>query len=467
MDLSRPDDSTDGSTADRLAPWLLGAYLLLGFVLLVFWAGRDDWFSFGDWHYLAGPATRDIWKPVEQHWSTVPVLLFQGYLRLFGLEYFPFLVTVVALHIGVVALLWRVTVRAGVRTWVAGLAVAPLVLFGPGYLSLIFPIQITQNLSLLFGLAQLLLADHGGKVGRRDWLGLGAGAVGLMSSGVMPLLVFATGLATLIRRGWRAAAFHTAPLAAMYLAWFWVADPLRQDGWYKAHVYSPAAHWAFVERGLVASLRALCGSDWAAASLVVVVVAGLALRLSRQGVRRGVTASAAPLALLVCAPLYLALVGYQRSNSGVDYAEMSHHLYTTLVLAIPAVAVAAGELVRRWSWTAVVFGAAVAASVVVTADFAPETRRFDVRPDYLKRMETIVKELAASPALDFAVVNGPDRILVFNAFYTRDLTPRWLAENRDAGRIPPPVSSPDVNPADFAQVFHRRCPTPMSENCWK
>ena len=456
MSVGRSTGSTGGLLADRLAPWLFGAYLLFGYVLLVFWAGRDDWFTYGDWHLLAGPVTQDIWTPIEQHWSTVPALLYGCYFRVFGLEYFPFLATGVALHIAVVVLVWRVMVRARVRPWAAALAAAPLVLFGPGYISLLFPIQIAQNLSLVFGLGQLRLADHDGKIGRRDWLGLAAGALGLMSSGIMPLLVFATGLATLIRRGWRAAAFHTAPLAAMYLAWFWIADPLQQDLWYKAKAYSPAAHWDFIESGLTSSLGALCGSGWVAAFLVGFVIAGLVLRLSRESVWPRVTEIAAQLALLVSAPLYLAVVGYQRSRGGPEYAELGHHLYNTLVFTIPVVGVAADELVRRWRWTPLAVGVFVATSVYVNADFAPANRRPDLRPRALKRMEYIVKGLAASPELDRAVAENPDGTLILSFFtYTRHLTPRWLAENRDAGRIPLPASPPEVSDEQLSLILQR------------
>lgn len=441
---SPSDDSGGTGLADRLAAWLLAAYLLFGWALLVFWAGRGDWFSFGDWHFLAGPVTRDIWTPVEQHWSTLPALLYRAYFSAFGLEYTPFLATVAALHVGVVALVWRVMIRAGVRSWVAALVVAPLVLFGPGYLSLLFPIQIAQNLSLVFGLGQLLLADHAGRIGRRDWAGLGAGAAGLMSSGVMPPLVLATGLTTLLRRSWRAAAFHTAPLAAMFLTWFWRADPLQDDGLYKVGgYYDPAAHWKFVESATAGSLRAFGGS---AALVLLLFVAGLALRLSRQRLWVAVREVALPLALLLIAPIYLALAGYQRSSLTLDYALSSHHLYNALVLYVAAVGVAAEEFVRRWRWTGLLIGAFAATSVYGNADFALDQRHIMHQRRYLQQLEYVVKALAASPRLDRAKVRDPDGGLVLDPLYTRWLTPRWLVENRDAGRIPPPPSPPPPSP---------------------
>ena len=40
-------------------------------------------------------------------------------------------------------------------------------------------------------------------------------------------MVIVVGLATLVRRGWRAAALHTVPLAAVFLAWWIMLG--RQD----------------------------------------------------------------------------------------------------------------------------------------------------------------------------------------------------------------------------------------------
>ena len=46
-----------------------------------------------------------------------------------------------------------------------------------------------------------------------------------MCSGVSLVMVAVVGLAVLIRRGWKAAAFQTVPLAAMYGTWYLVTDP--------------------------------------------------------------------------------------------------------------------------------------------------------------------------------------------------------------------------------------------------
>ena len=65
----------------------------------------------------------------------------------------------------------------------------------------------------MFGLVQLLLADHEGPIDRRDWLALLAGLAALMCSGVAIAMVLVVGIAMLLRRGWRIALLQTVPLA--------------------------------------------------------------------------------------------------------------------------------------------------------------------------------------------------------------------------------------------------------------
>ncbi len=70
---------------------------------------------------------------------------------------------------------------------------------------------------LVLGLGQLLLADHDGPLDRRDWIGLVLGFLALLCSG-RDRDDRCRRLATLLRRGWRMALFHTAPLAVVYVA---------------------------------------------------------------------------------------------------------------------------------------------------------------------------------------------------------------------------------------------------------
>src|SRR5207302_10440329 len=139
-----------------------------------------------------------------------------------GLRYLPYALFAILLHLAVGALLRVVMRRSGVGPWVATAGAGVFVFLGTGIENNFF------TSAMVCGLTQLLLADHDGHVDRRDFLGLGAGVVGLMCSALAVTMTIIVGVAMLLRRGWRIAMFHTVPLAALYLGWV-VAEPASQS----------------------------------------------------------------------------------------------------------------------------------------------------------------------------------------------------------------------------------------------
>ena len=118
--------------------------------------------------------------------------------------------------------------RAGVGPWLSTFAAGIFIFFGTGVENVFVAFQITFVGALAFGLGQLLLADHEGALDWRDWLGLLCGLASIMCSGVGLTMVFVVGMAVLLRRGWRLALFHTAPLAIVFVIWL-AAAPSGQS----------------------------------------------------------------------------------------------------------------------------------------------------------------------------------------------------------------------------------------------
>ena len=138
----------------------------------------------------------------------------------FGLRsYLPYQLLAIGLHLAAAALLRVIMRRAGVSPWIATAAAGLYVLFGSGSQDILVAFQITFTGALVFGLMQLLLADHDGGIDRRDALGLLAGLAALLCSDVAIAMIATVGIACLLRKRWLAALFHTAPLASIYLAW--------------------------------------------------------------------------------------------------------------------------------------------------------------------------------------------------------------------------------------------------------
>src|SRR5262249_41669374 len=152
--------------------------------------------------------------PHNEHWSTIPILSYRLLFTLFGLHHYAlYQVPVIILHLTAAALLLIVMRRAAVNPWIAVTAASTFALFRSGWFNIVRAFQFGFTGALVLGLVHLLLADHAGKVDWRDWLGLLAGLAGLMTAGVAVTMVIVVGLAVLMRRGWRVALLHTAPLA--------------------------------------------------------------------------------------------------------------------------------------------------------------------------------------------------------------------------------------------------------------
>ena len=101
------------------------AVLVLAFPLLLI-LGSEQWFFLDEWDFLAGRAAfdlGDLFRPHNEHWSTVPILVYRLLWSAFGLTtYVPYQAVVVALHLTAAALLWFVMRRSGVHPWIATLA---------------------------------------------------------------------------------------------------------------------------------------------------------------------------------------------------------------------------------------------------------------------------------------------------------------------------------------------------------
>ena len=181
----------------------------------------------------------------------------------------------IVLHLTAAVLLRAVMRRCNVNPWIATAAAGVFVLFGPGEENIIWAFQIGFTGTLVFGLSQLLLADHSGRFGRRDWLALGFGFLALLSSGLAPLFIAVVGAVVFVRRGWRPAAFQVIPLGVSTRSWWLAIGPNQiKDPYGRATDWGAILH--FVKTGVVATFRGMAiGSAPLAALYGVVLVAGL------------------------------------------------------------------------------------------------------------------------------------------------------------------------------------------------
>ena len=427
-----PAPTTESPRDAAARPAARGPLLVLGAVEIGAFAyylalGHTQWFFADEWEFLSarGVNVHDLLRAHYGHWVAVPIVVYRALWEIVGLRsYVPYVGLAILLHLAAAALLWVIMRRARVQPWTATLAASAFALFGAGAQDFLWAFQITFTAALVLGLVHLLLADHDGPVDRRDWLGIGAGLLGLMCSGVCVTMVVAVGASTLLRRGWRAAALHSVPLGIVYSAWW-----LRYAHGKYSFVGSArqVLDWCITgAAGAFGALGSVPGVGWL---LGAVLVAGwvLGVRESGFGVTR--TRLALPAALLVAAVAFLLFGALDRSGVGPAAARTSRYLHVLAALALPAIAVGIDALARRrravGALAAVALLAGVPGNLGRAHDFARGQRAVD---DATRQIMLSVPRDPLARAVPGALRPEPNR--------APTVTLHWLLAGVAASRIP-------------------------------
>jgi hypothetical protein len=421
--------------------FLVFAAVAAGAISLILVVGHYLWFPFDDWDFLADRKAGDLGdllRPHNEHWSTLPILAYRFLWWSVGLRsYVPYQVVLVMLHVTVAVLLRTVMRRAGVGPWISTIAASLFVLFGAGRDDIVWPFQIGFVAALVFGLTHLLLADHEGPVDRRDWLGILAGFAGLLCSGVAVTMTIVVGLATLFRRGWRTAVLHTAPLGVIYAVWWAIVGRTGYTGTGFPAIGRLAR---YVRTGVGATFSAIGQLPGVGVALGVLLVAGLALTWVQLDRGERLRRAAAPGAMLVGSFLFFLIAGLGRAHPFTGAARLfqapaapSRYLYVAAALTLPALAVAADAVVRRWR----LLGPAVLVLLVIGVP--GNLRELADRPHGLSASGRSYRRLVLSlPRLPVAdEVPGSEGVPGV-PFFPPWITIGWLLDGVASGRIPDP-----------------------------
>jgi hypothetical protein len=419
----------------RRAPaFAFGAVLVFAFF---FWmnAGRAEWFYLDEWDFLATRKITDVgdlFRPHNEHWTTIPVIVYRTLYKFFGLKtYYPYRLTIVLLYLIAATLLYVVIRRTGVNQWIAVAGGSAFALFGGGWENAIRPFQMAFTGALVFGLVYLLLADHDGPMNRRDWLGMLAGLLALMTSGVGVAMVAIVGLAALIRRGWRTALVLIAPLAACYVLWYAVTGHNGQVRFGSKDPFTVGAAFRFVRLGMQNTFRAIPHNEVLGVLLFVLLVVGLVLAWRARRESAQVGQMAAPIALLAGSVIFLTFAAAGRATFGQTYAGASRYVSLTAAMVLPALAVAFDAIARRWR-------PLVPVAVVLLVIGVPfSLRGVSGAQEPLKKLYENTKltmlSLPRSPIA--SKVPGDLRPEQYTA---HEVTIGWLLSGVAAGRIPEP-----------------------------
>jgi hypothetical protein len=453
-------ETDDSRTKGRAA---IAAFAVVELFALVLWLvlGRSLWFYSDEWDYLVTRKAGDLgdlFRPHNEHWQTLPILIYRGLYGLFGLRtYLPYQLIVVVLHLTAAALLLVVMRRALVRPWIATAAASLFALFGAGSSNIVRAFQIGFEGSLVLGLTQLLFADHDGGLDRRDWLGLLAGLLGLMTSGVAVTMTVVVGLAVLVRRGWRIALFHIVPLGAGYATWLLV---IGHSG-YKTRHPTLDATVRFVVAGLRGAYRALGQLPGVGGLLAIVLVVGFVIAYLQRRQSGVPSELIVPGALLAGSVLFLAVSATGRVAAfGPEFARESRYTHLVAAMTLPALAVAADALTTRSRWVFPIvislFLVGIPGNVRALAD---ASRKAGVLDQGTRRM---VLSIPRDPrARQVPRDLRPERAAA------PEVTVGWLLDAAARHKLPAPrhVSAADIAAADFRLSFDQRRTVPPSSRC--
>ena len=127
------------------------------------WMGRGLTFFSDEWAFIESRSLGDpgTWLPPHnEHWSTLPILLYRGLVETIGLgSYVPYLMVVVALHGMLVTLVFAVVRRQSGPAVALGVAVL-LLLFGSGFENLYWGFQTGFVGATAAGVAALLVVER-------------------------------------------------------------------------------------------------------------------------------------------------------------------------------------------------------------------------------------------------------------------------------------------------------------------
>ena len=355
------------------------------------WFGGDDWFILLDRRVSPGPGQLGLFEPHNEHWSTIPILVFRGMESVFGVrEYWPYVVLLVVVHLAIVVLLWHVMVRSAIDPWLALGFTAIVAVPGVGFENLtnVWQMQLISPLAL--GLGALLLLPERGPLGWRDGIASILLTIGMACSGVGITMLGVVALVAFIRRGWRVA-LAVAALPVIAYAWWYLAYGRDAPD---VTTLSYRTVPGFVWDGLTDALGDLVRLRGVGVVIVVAVFAWLVCQLLHRPIPRTLLF---PAVLALGAVVSLALTGWRRGN--ITVPSLSRYAYITIVLVLPLVAASADWLVRRLARERFATVVTVVTGVLLLVVVFAQVRIFDNYVDSIEEAKRVEKAAFLTTAL--------------------------------------------------------------------
>jgi hypothetical protein len=328
-----------------------------------------SWFWFDDWDFITQRglirSQLGLWAPHNDHWSTLPVLAYRVLLTTFGMRsHLPFLLLLIALHLALAHVLWRMSLRVGASPLMATALVTVFAFLGAGAQDMVWSFQIGFVGSVLFGWLWLWATDHDGGFGRRDAAGWALGIASLMCSGIGVPMLMVVAVAVSLRRGLRAAALAVSAPVAAFAVWYALygrlaarAAPIDRS--------TVLAIGTYTFDGIENAFSTTVGFAGAGAVLAVALVWGLLRRDRSPG---NGPSDAVALAGVVGVVLTYAFIGIGRSGLGAAQSDRTRYVYIAIALVLPAAALLLTAAFRPARGPLLAFGLIIAVVLAVNVN---------------------------------------------------------------------------------------------------
>ena len=333
-DLTVPAAGRAWTAAELRRGRVVFAVLAIAAFAFLIWLGLGMTFFADEWAFLESRSLTDPatwWAPHNEHWATLPVLLYRAMVETVGIgSYVPYLGAVGAMLVVVAGLVYGLVERTcGPLVAVAGGSI--VLFFGSGFENLYWGFQKGFLGSLAFGLAAMLVTDLGPSPRRAMLVAtllLGSLAA---QGGIGAIMCVAVGLEWLMDPRWRRWLPMLVLPAGVFAVWYLL---IGSDG--IAVFRDPLSPEALldVSPSILRGFSNAFGSITGLPVLGLLVAAVLATWGSRRFARDGVQPRA--VATLVAIAVQYALIGAARGglfDGAIDY---TRYTYVSGVLALVA-----------------------------------------------------------------------------------------------------------------------------------
>jgi hypothetical protein len=328
----------------------VGVIAMISFVLSL-WINRTTWFLGDDFAILtnryfaaaSGNWSKALFLPHNDHLIALPVLVFIGLGRIFGLDnHLVYMLPAIFMHIAILFAIAIILKKRCTSTLTALSAVCCVAFMSAGFEVLMMATNMAHVAPIFIGLYQLILVDHDGDISKRDIVAATLGVIAVLCAGTSIPLIVMIALFLVLQRQFKRAALIAAPPAMLWLAWFVKYGTLNHGlkGDTQFTIFNKTAQIAqYVIKGIQGSLEAISHISGSSTFLIILCFLGLYKRSIKS------KAILMPFCMAVGSVMFYFITGFSRVTFGAPVS--SRYVYLGAIFIIPLVFIGIESLLEQ------------------------------------------------------------------------------------------------------------------------